>query len=314
MSRVRGTVVVALTGALVLGLCGTASAATTARSASVNVPSFVPLTPANVSCAAGEHVGAAGFSAAANDDSGVWLTGLAPTPTTLKATSINAGDPGLLTATAYCTSPDKAAKKKKKKKKKKKGKGKSASSSQDNAVSAKKGKKKKKKKKKKQASTPPPTQVASVSTIPAGANTGTATVTCPSGTTVRAAGFDTASTEGDIYFLSSLTSPTPTTVKIDVERWPFPDDPIALTAIALCGSGPALTAVPGNEAVVPNDGTATSTATCPSGTKVAYMGYSDNSTGTYPTGLTRVSDTVATATAYDRSSAADRVQVTAYCG
>lgn len=151
-------------------------------------------------------------------------------------------------------------------------------------------------------------------TIPGGANTGTATVSCPSGTTVRAAGFDTASTEGDLYHLSSLTSPTPTTVQIDVERWPVPANPVALTAIALCGSGPALTAVPGNSAVVPNNGTGTSTATCPTGTKVAYMGYTDNSTGSYPTGLTRVSDSVATATAYDATSAADMVQVTAYCG
>lgn len=53
------------------------------------MPQFVPLTAANVSCAAGEHVGAAGFTAAVNADSAVFLTGLAPTATALKATSIN---------------------------------------------------------------------------------------------------------------------------------------------------------------------------------------------------------------------------------
>jgi hypothetical protein len=130
---------------------------------------------------------------------------------------------------------------------------------------------------------------------------------------VRGAGFDTTSSEGDIYHLTSLSSPTPTTVKIDVVRWIGATDPVALTAIALCGTGPALTAVPGNAAPIGNDAAATSTATCPTGTKVAYMGYSDSGSASYPTGLARTSDTTATASAWS-TTGGDTVTVTAYCG
>ena len=256
----------------------------------------VSATSANAACVGNERVSMAGFTSTINFDQAALVSAMAPSVTGVKASAFNPGDPGTLTAIAYCTPPPKAKKKKKKKKKK-------------HAAPA---KKKKKKKKKKPA--PPPQVVSATSPItPIGANFATATVTCPSGKTVRAGGFEAGVTADDGYSLSSLELLSPTQLKVVVDEFGFGAVQTTVTAIALCGTGPALTTAAGPAAIIPEDGTGASTASCPAGKTVAFGGVKEGiAGGAYISSLTRSSNTAVTASAFSFNPN-DTVQAIAYC-
>ena len=305
MNRRRAGILAALLSAvLVLGLAASASAATTttARSASATAVPFV-VSSANTACQKGERLTMAGFSSTVNDSGqAAFVTAMAPTGTALKASAYNPGEPGTITATAYCS---KDAKKKKKKKGKKKGK------KGSEAAATAKGKKKKKKKKKKAA----PPFTAATATVSQGFPDDeiTATATCPAGTTVRAGGFDTVSITDDAYIANEMTMPSPTELTVNVKQFGFDEGPSSVTAIALCGTGPPLTAAPAPDTPIVNNGTATSTATCPAGKKVAFGGFAQGPTDpAIYTGLTRASDTAVSVSAYGDTGGV--YHAIAYCG
>src|SRR5262249_14931526 len=131
-----------------------------------------PDAPASTSssCPPKTRVSAVGFTTTTNPAVGVIIHTLSPTPTGVSVAALNlSSQPGQLSGTAYCS------KLPKKKKKRKKGAHKGA------ALEAKKKKKKKK---------VTPLTVVSSTTSLAGISGGSATATCPSGTTVRTGGFD----------------------------------------------------------------------------------------------------------------------------
>jgi hypothetical protein len=302
---------VSLAMVLVLGLCGSASAVTTARS--VTGTNFSgQVNSVTSACVGAERLAMAGFTAQITLSQAVTVSSFAPTGTGLKVTAFNIGSDGDLTSTSYCTTdpifPATTQKKAKKKKKKKKKKKHSASSSK------KKKKKKKKKKPAVQQQPAPPVPVTSTSPIGAGDPSGTATVTCPSGTTVRAGGLDKPTAMGDLYTASSMEMLSPTQLKVAVQDFMGGStDATSVTAVALCGQGPPLTTAPGPLTAIPSFDFATSTATCPAGTVVAFGGFKEGPLDNgYVQMLARASDSTVTATAFS-TIAGNSIQAFAYC-
>ncbi len=160
---------------------------------------------------------------------------------------------GTLTGTAYCTRTNP-----KKKKKKGKGKGKKGA----DALAAKKKKKKKKKKRK------PPFPVSATTPFGPSDPEAEAVVSCPTGTTVRSGGFDTTGVAATPIVMQ-LVSPTQWRVVVQEAE----SGATTVTAVALCGKGPALTASPGAPIPVPPSGEIAATASCPAGQRVAFGGF-----------------------------------------
>ena len=244
-------------------------------------------------CGRGHHVAAAGFSNTMSETQGVIAIRMVPTPTAVTTSGVNAGGDGSTTATAYCTKTNPV------KKKKKKGK----------QAAAAKGKKKKKKKRK------PPVAVSSATQIAPSDESGTATATCPAGTTVRAGGFDTGSSlsAGNVAHPLDLELASPTQLRVRVHN--FTATANSVTAIALCGKGPGLTAVESTLALPVGGNGATATATCPGGRRVAFAGFRsgfEQFGELFIGALVRASDSQAQATGYAIDNG-NTVTAIAYC-
>ena len=285
--------------AAALLFCAAAPAATvTSNTATAGAPADSPAS-ASANCPAKQHVVAAGFATTTTPTQGVLATSLVPTATGVTAGALNvSGTAGSVSGTAYCT-PNAPTKKGKKKKKKK-------------AKHAAAAKKKKKKKHKKPSN---PQVLSGTWPIPGGAATGTATVTCPQGKTVRGAGFSTVPVTGGTYVLSSLELVSPSQVRAVVEGYSLPTNATTVTATALCGTGPALGTVIGPAASIPAGASGTSTASCPAGKTVAFGGLTEGGTTVvaYPDGLARASSSSVTASAFS-NAAGQTVTAIAYCG
>jgi hypothetical protein len=255
---------------------------------------------ATATCGRGHHVAAAGFTNTLREgQSGVILARMVPTPTAVTTGGLNVGGDGSTTATAYCTKTN-PVKKKKKKGQTKKG----------QSAAAAKGKKRKKKKQRK-----PPVAVSATTPIAGTDETGTATATCPGGTTVRAGGFDTGSSvsAGNIAHPLDLELASPTQLRVRVHN--FSATANSVTAIALCGKGPGLTAVEATTALPVGGNGAPATATCPGGRRVAFAGFRsgyEQLGELFISALVRVSDSQAQATGY-AVDMGNTVTAIAYC-
>jgi hypothetical protein len=223
----------------------------------------------SATCAPKSRVSAVGFTTTTTSTVGVILHTLSPTPTGVSVGAINLSSiTGQLTGTAYCS---KLPHKKKKKKKK------------NRAAEAKKKKKKKK---------VTPLVVASSTTSLAGVSEGSATATCPTGLTVRTGGFDVPLVGGELHSLvksAQLIAPNQWQVTADSDS----SSTASVTAIALCGKGPAVTPASATTTFA-SETPHSATATCPAGKKVAFGGFvkgGSNTTAAYVSGLQRTSDT-----------------------
>ena len=218
----------------------------------------------SVACPAKTQVQGVGFSSTTNDDQGLVANSMVPTPTGVSVRAVNlAGERSQLTSIAYCAKVPV-----KKKKKAKKG-----------ATSAKKKKKKKKKN--------PLVQVTSTTSL-SGVNTGSATVTCPTGTTVRTGGFDTAP-GGDTFDVQVTAGSLGPANQWHVGATTAGNPGDSLTAVALCARGPTLTLSDAFTTFVGPD-PQWAVAHCFSGS-VAFGGWDTfNTDGVYLSGLERIAD------------------------
>jgi hypothetical protein len=271
--RRMGLGTAALGVVLLLGVASHASAApVTAVTSTVAAPEDQPASTSAV-CPARTQVSAVGFTTTTNIDQGVVIASMVPSPAGVSVSAFDFGDSGQLTGTAYCAQVPKKKKKKKKKHAKK-----------GTASVAKKKKKKKKK-------VIPLTQVSATSSL-SGVADGSATVTCPAGTSVRTGGFSTPVDPGGgleaVVKSGELIGPSQWRVGADSTG----DPTAAVTAVALCGAGPAVSGQ-GAETVFTSEIPFTATATCPSGQSVAFGGFAESGSqtdSTYVSGLERTSD------------------------
>lgn len=256
-----------IAGFLALGLigptAGLAAEPPTAVSDTVQVADTQASATSSVSCPPKTQVQGVGFSSTTNDTQGLTASSMVPTPTGVSVRAVNqAGERSQLTSIAYCV------KVQTKKKKAKKG-----------AASAKKKKKKKKKN--------PLIQVTGTTDL-SGQSEGTAVATCPSGTTVRTGGFDTAP-GGDIFDvqISAGSLGPANTWQVGATTAGNPGD--SLTAVALCARGPAVTAANAFTTFVGPD-PQWAVAHCSSGS-VAFGGWNTfNGPGVYISGLERIAE------------------------
>jgi hypothetical protein len=268
--RARGKALAATVtaaGAFLLA-AGTASAASPIPVSS-STPDG-PDAPASTSatCPAKTRVSAVGFTTTTNPAVGVIIHTLSPAPRGVSVAALNlSSQPGQLSGTAYCS--------KLPKKKKKKGAHKGV------ALEAKKKKKKK----------VTPLTVASSTTSLAGISGGSATATCPSGTTVRTGGFDLPLVGGQLEAQVSAAE------LIAPNQWRMSavsnsSSTASVTAIALCGKGPAVTPATATTTFtgpIPHS----AVANCPAGKTVAFGGFvvsAGDPSGVYVSGMQRISD------------------------
>ncbi len=242
---------------------------------------------ATATCPTGEKLVSAGFATTTNNDVGVLVTGMFPLSSRkVRAEAVNLSDiPGVLKATAYCAKPPRR-----------------------------KSKKKAAPKLKRIVGTVANTTVL-VTTVQA---------RCPAGTSVRIGGFQAVgASDGRYAILKSMKlkssrsvvvkalSPEATLVRNSARGLPV--DPGFLSAIALCGKGPKLTAV--TRSAPAGGGTATGvTARCPQGKSLAFGGFTDIDplAGTYLSKLSRGGYRSATARVF---SFTDSTPTSiAYCG
>jgi hypothetical protein len=250
--RTAAFMVALMATALIAPTVGLAAEPPAGVSNTVQVASTQGSGSTSVSCPPKTQVQGAGVVSSLNASQGLAVNQMIPSPTGVSVRAVNlSGDPGQLTSIAYCAKVQTTKKKKAKK----------------GATSAKKKKKKKKKN--------PLVQVLATTSL-AGVNTGSATATCPSGTTVRTGGFDTGP-GGDTYDVAPIAGEliAPNQWRISADDASNPGD--SITAIALCARGPAVSAsTAATEFVSPDPQWAV--AKCPSGS-VAFGGFNTGGTG-----------------------------------
>ena len=265
VSKGVARLVVAAAGITALAMSASAGAAEppTGVSDTVQVAATQLSATSSVGCPPKTQVQGVGFASTTNNTQGLVATSMVPSPTGVSVRAVNlAGERSQLTSIAYC------AKVQVKKKKAKK-----------TATSAKKKKKKKKKN--------PLIQVTGTTSL-SGLSTGSAVATCPTGTTVRTGGFDTApgGDTFDVQISGGSLGPA-NTWHVSALTEGFPGD--SLTAVALCARGPTLTPSDAFTAFAGPD-PQWAVAHCFTGS-VAFGGFNTFDTpGVYLSGLERIAE------------------------